>query len=64
MTSAEKGPYVRRVLRSMINFVRRQSAGLVVTQDGNTRQFFNGGDTCDDGLVLCKLLRTNGQCDG
>lgn len=41
-----------------------QCTGLVGTQDGNTGQLFDGGDTGNDSLVLGELLSTDGEGNG
>ena len=45
-------------------FVGGEGAGLVGAEDGNACKFLDSGDTGDDGLVLRKLLSTDGKSDG
>ena len=43
--------------------VGRQSTSLVRAENSDTSELLDGGDTGDDGLVLSKLLSTNGKSD-
>ena len=45
-------------------FVSGEGTGLVGTENGNSGQLLDGGDTGDDGLVLGELLSTDGEGDG